>query len=144
MLDSSWKLWLLYFDWHFHKFPVWFCCCSSIGIPKKIKHAVMNVCLSTLFLLVTFTFGINRTEVELPCQIIGICIHYLTLCTVFWITVTTKYVWENMASVCYWEIVKCYVNTSLPVRGLGSEQGSSSMSWGWGLKEGLWGLWWRE
>ncbi|BFZ01249.1 hypothetical protein BsWGS_04288 [Bradybaena similaris] len=65
-------------------------CFSSIGIPKKIKHAVVNICFSTVVLMVALILGINRTDVELVCQIAGICIHYLTLCAVFWITITSN------------------------------------------------------
>ncbi|XP_055891327.1 uncharacterized protein LOC106070481 isoform X2 [Biomphalaria glabrata] len=74
-------------------------CYSSIGIPKKIKHAVVNICISTLLMMAAFIFGINRTDFELPCQIAGICIHYLTLCTVFWITITSNIIYKKFIKV---------------------------------------------
>ncbi|GFR76552.1 adhesion G protein-coupled receptor A3, partial [Elysia marginata] len=67
----------------------------TIGIPKKVKHAVINLCLSTLLMLGVFIAGINRTNMELPCQIAGICIHYFTLCAVFWITLTSNIIYKK-------------------------------------------------
>ncbi|XP_041370452.1 adhesion G protein-coupled receptor A3-like [Gigantopelta aegis] len=65
-------------------------CFRLIFIPKKMKHSVINICISVLLLIVAFTMGINRTDLELVCQIAGICIHYLTLCAIFWITITAN------------------------------------------------------
>ncbi|XP_067657299.1 adhesion G protein-coupled receptor A3-like [Haliotis asinina] len=65
-------------------------CFRMIYIPKKMKHSVINICISVLLLIVAFTMGINRTDFELVCQIAGIAIHYLTLCAVFWITITSN------------------------------------------------------
>ncbi|RUS79656.1 hypothetical protein EGW08_012579, partial [Elysia chlorotica] len=70
-------------------------CYGTIGVPKKVKHAVINLCLSTLLMLGVFIAGINRTDMELPCQIAGICIHYFTLCSVFWITLTTNITYKK-------------------------------------------------
>ncbi|CAL1548561.1 unnamed protein product [Lymnaea stagnalis] len=70
-------------------------CFGSIGIPKKIKHAVVNLCLSTFLMMAAFIFGINRTDFELPCQMAGICIHYLTLCAVFWITIMSNIIYKK-------------------------------------------------
>lgn len=77
------------------------CLHRSIGIPKKIKHSVVNVCISTLMLMVVFMFGINRRDMEVLCQIVGIFIHYLTLCVIFWITVCTKYVDDSNSLLCF-------------------------------------------
>ncbi|ESP00442.1 hypothetical protein LOTGIDRAFT_140702, partial [Lottia gigantea] len=70
-------------------------CFRVIFIPKKLKHSVINICISIHLLIVAFTLGINRTDLELACQISGICIHYLTLCTVFWITITSNNMYKK-------------------------------------------------
>ncbi|KAH9513289.1 hypothetical protein Btru_034549 [Bulinus truncatus] len=54
-------------------------------------HHLSNFAL----LQVAFILGINRTEFELPCQIAGISIHYLTLCAVFWITITSNIIYKK-------------------------------------------------
>ncbi|KAK6177945.1 hypothetical protein SNE40_012804 [Patella caerulea] len=70
-------------------------CFRVIYIPKKLKHSVINICISVHLLIVAFTLGINRTDLELACQIAGICIHYLTLCAVFWITITSNNMYKK-------------------------------------------------
>ncbi|KAK3095548.1 hypothetical protein FSP39_015980 [Pinctada imbricata] len=64
-------------------------CFRFINVPKKYKHSVINISVSVLFLIIGFTMGVKRTDHLLACQIVGISIHYLTLCTMFWITITT-------------------------------------------------------
>ncbi|XP_060079222.1 adhesion G protein-coupled receptor A3-like [Ylistrum balloti] len=64
-------------------------CFRFINVPKKLKHSVINICISILLLLIGFTMGVKRTDHHLACQIVGVGIHYLTLVAMFWITVTS-------------------------------------------------------
>ncbi|XP_063435452.1 adhesion G protein-coupled receptor A3-like [Mytilus trossulus] len=63
-------------------------CFRFINVPKKMKHSVINICISSLLLIITFTMGVKRMDHYLACQIVGIFIHYLTLCAMFWVTIT--------------------------------------------------------
>lgn len=65
-------------------------CFRFLNVPKKMKHSVINICVSILLLIITFTMGVKRTDQVLACQIVGIILHYLTLVTMFWITVTAS------------------------------------------------------
>ncbi len=56
-------------------------------MPNKCKHAIANLCLSVLLLVLIFTFGVKMTGHELACQIMGISLHYLSICTLFWILI---------------------------------------------------------
>ena len=67
-----------------------------LNVPKKMKHSVINICVSILLLIITFTMGVKRTDHVLACQIVGIILHYLTLVTMFWITVTARLVWYSI------------------------------------------------
>jgi len=64
--------------------------CRVILCPKKMKHSVINICLAMMLLLLGFVLGINRTDMQVPCQVTGICLHYFTLAATFWITITSK------------------------------------------------------
>ena len=64
--------------------------CRVILSPKKMKHSVVNISLAMVLLLLSFVLGINRTDMQVPCQVTGICLHYFTLAATFWITITSK------------------------------------------------------
>lgn len=65
-------------------------CFRFLNVPKKMKHSVINICVSILLLIITFTMGVKRTDHMLACQVVGIVLHYLTLVTTFWITITAS------------------------------------------------------
>ncbi|XP_061192775.1 adhesion G protein-coupled receptor A3-like [Saccostrea echinata] len=64
-------------------------CFRFINVPNKMKHSVINISVCVLLLIIGFTMGVKRTDHLLACQIIGISMHYLTLCAIFWITITS-------------------------------------------------------
>lgn len=64
-------------------------CFRFINVPKKMKHSVINISVCVLLLIIGFTMGVKRTDHLLACQIVGISLHYLTLCAIFWITITS-------------------------------------------------------
>lgn len=64
-------------------------CFRFINVPKKMKHSVINISVCVLMLIIGFAMGVKRTDHLLACQIVGISLHYLTLCAIFWITITS-------------------------------------------------------
>lgn len=65
-------------------------CFTCISLPLNMKHALIHtwLCMSGFTLL--FALGSRLTRVEITCQWIGVGLHYLALCTLFWMTVTVK------------------------------------------------------
>ena len=61
----------------------------SLVMPRKVRHCVANLCLSLLLLCLTFTFGIHLHRPPLLCRIVGVALHYLSVCVPLWIAVTT-------------------------------------------------------
>ncbi|XP_064630086.1 adhesion G protein-coupled receptor A3-like isoform X2 [Lineus longissimus] len=75
-----------------------YCMCHrNIIVTKKLKHSVVNICLSILILIMVFTMGVLRTDHLLACQIIGIIIHYFSISAIFWITITTSNMYKKIA-----------------------------------------------
>ncbi|KAK5649954.1 hypothetical protein RI129_000983 [Pyrocoelia pectoralis] len=62
-------------------------CYMSIQMPKKAKHSLINMWIAVVLLLFVYVFGIYQTEDVQLCQIIGLILHYLTLCSLFWMCV---------------------------------------------------------
>ncbi|KAF5273055.1 hypothetical protein FQR65_LT04797 [Abscondita terminalis] len=62
-------------------------CYVSIQMPKKAKHSLINMWIAVLLLLFVYVFGIYQTEDVQLCQIIGLILHYFTLCSLFWMCV---------------------------------------------------------
>ncbi|CAI9736360.1 adhesion G protein-coupled receptor A3-like [Octopus vulgaris] len=72
-------------------------CFRFIRVPKKMKHSVINISISILLLVIGFTMGINRVDNRRACQIVGICIHYCSLCCIFWVTITSNNMLKKFA-----------------------------------------------
>ncbi|KAF5295990.1 hypothetical protein FQA39_LY12762 [Lamprigera yunnana] len=62
-------------------------CYVSIQMPKKAKHSLINMWIAVMSLLFVYVFGIYQTEDVPLCQIIGLVLHYFTLCSLFWMCV---------------------------------------------------------
>jgi G protein-coupled receptor 125 len=67
------------------------CCYTSIAMPKKAKHSVINTWIVMALLCFIYSSGIYQTENVEICQGVGIGLHYLSLCCLFWMTVSTRY-----------------------------------------------------
>ncbi|KAL4232013.1 hypothetical protein ACF0H5_009591 [Mactra antiquata] len=65
-------------------------CFKFLNSPRKMKHSIINICISILLLIIGFTMGIKRTDHERACQIVGIVLHYLSMVAIFWFTVTAS------------------------------------------------------
>ncbi|XP_014276232.1 adhesion G protein-coupled receptor A3 [Halyomorpha halys] len=63
-------------------------CYSSIQMSGRMKHALANTWLAISFLSLVFSVGIYQTENIRFCQGIGLMLHYLTLCSLFWMAVS--------------------------------------------------------
>lgn len=61
----------------------------NIQMSRKMRHAVANLCLCLGLLFIVYTFGIRLYHFPIPCRIVGIVLHYLSLCTLFWMTAIT-------------------------------------------------------
>ncbi|GAB1607592.1 adhesion G protein-coupled receptor A3-like [Argonauta hians] len=72
-------------------------CFRFLRVPKKMKHSVINISLSILLLVIGFTMGINRVDNRRACQIVGISIHYCSLCCIFWVTITSNNMLKKFA-----------------------------------------------
>jgi len=61
--------------------------CRQIEMPRKSRHAVVNMCIATLLLCIVYTVGVRLTVPVIACRVIGITVHYLSLSVLLWITV---------------------------------------------------------
>jgi len=78
---------------------------STILLSKKLKHSIINTCLSVLLLKLVFILGI-KTYNDIGCKVFGMAIHYFSLTTVFWLTVTTWYV--GVVKLCRTKVLTFY------------------------------------
>lgn len=60
-------------------------------MPKKAKHCVVNTWVAIALLCFLYSSGIQQTENIEICQGVGIGLHYLSLCCLFWMTVSARY-----------------------------------------------------
>ncbi|CAK1541883.1 unnamed protein product [Leptosia nina] len=65
-------------------------CYSNIQMPKKSKHALINTWIAVGLLCFMYTLGIYQTEDVKLCQILGLLIHYLSLCCLLWMCVSAS------------------------------------------------------
>ncbi|XP_076258665.1 remoulade isoform X2 [Rhynchophorus ferrugineus] len=70
---------------------------TSIQMPKKAKHCLINTWLSITLLCFMYTFGIYQTEDQKLCQVIGLLIHYLSLCSILWMCVTINSMYKRLS-----------------------------------------------
>uniref|UniRef100_A0A8C5PPH6 Adhesion G protein-coupled receptor A1 n=1 Tax=Leptobrachium leishanense TaxID=445787 RepID=A0A8C5PPH6_9ANUR len=69
---------------------------STIRISRKGWHMLLNFCFHTTLTFTVFAGGINRTSYPIICQSVGIVLHYSTLCTVLWISVTARNIYKQV------------------------------------------------
>ncbi|KAL1516510.1 hypothetical protein ABEB36_000419 [Hypothenemus hampei] len=70
---------------------------SSIQMPKKAKHCLINTWAAISLLCFLYSFGIYQTEDQRLCQIIGLSLHYLTLCSLLWMCVTLNSMYKRLS-----------------------------------------------
>uniref|UniRef100_A0A4W3JUC1 Adhesion G protein-coupled receptor A1 n=1 Tax=Callorhinchus milii TaxID=7868 RepID=A0A4W3JUC1_CALMI len=69
---------------------------STIRISRKGWHMLLNFCFHTALTCAVFAGGINRTKYPIICQAVGIVLHYSTLSTIFWISVTARNIYKQV------------------------------------------------
>lgn len=69
---------------------------NSIQMPKKAKHALINVWIAISLLCFMYVFGVYQTENVKLCQTIGLILHYLTLCSLLWMCVGVNYMYKRL------------------------------------------------
>ncbi|XP_037352890.1 LOW QUALITY PROTEIN: adhesion G protein-coupled receptor A1 [Talpa occidentalis] len=70
---------------------------SAIRISRKGRHALLNLCLHAALTFTVFAGGVNRTKYPTLCQAVGVALHYCTLCTLLWIAVAARNVYQQVA-----------------------------------------------
>jgi len=63
---------------------------TSITMPKKAKHSVINTWFAMALLSFLYSIGIQQTEHIEICQGVGLSLHYLSLCCLFWMAVFAR------------------------------------------------------
>ncbi|XP_066141971.1 adhesion G protein-coupled receptor A3 isoform X1 [Euwallacea fornicatus] len=69
----------------------------AIQMPKKAKHCLVNTWTSIALLSFIYTFGIYQTEDQRLCQVVGLILHYLTLCVLLWICVALNSMYKRLS-----------------------------------------------
>ncbi|KPJ16190.1 putative G-protein coupled receptor 125 [Papilio machaon] len=72
-------------------------CHPAILMPRKAKHALVNTWAALGLLCFLYTLGIYQTEDVKLCQVLGLLIHYLSLCCLLWMCVSASnmYKWAT-------------------------------------------------
>jgi len=63
---------------------------TSITMPKKAKHSVINTWFAMALLSFLYSIGIQQTEHIEICQGVGLALHYLSLCCLLWMAVSAR------------------------------------------------------
>ncbi|XP_020288378.1 adhesion G protein-coupled receptor A3 isoform X2 [Pseudomyrmex gracilis] len=70
---------------------------TSITMPKKAKHSVVNTWFAMTLLSFLYSIGIQQTENVKICQGVGLALHYLTLCCLLWMAVSASNMYKKFA-----------------------------------------------
>ncbi|XP_075159039.1 remoulade [Haematobia irritans] len=70
---------------------------QSILINRQQRHTFINTWLALLSLSLVFTLGIYQTERQDNCRLIGILIHYLSLCILLWLCVSLSTMYKRLS-----------------------------------------------
>ncbi|GBP90285.1 Adhesion G protein-coupled receptor A3 [Eumeta japonica] len=69
-------------------------CYRAIQMAKKTKHALINTWTAIGLLCFMYTLGIYQTEDVRLCQVIGLLIHYFSLCSLLWMVVSASHMYK--------------------------------------------------
>ncbi|XP_038070995.1 adhesion G protein-coupled receptor A3-like [Patiria miniata] len=72
------------------------CFNSNIRLKRKCRHSLMNMCFGFLNLVMFFAGGINRTDPPVLCRIVGIGIHYFSICCLLWIGIGVRNLYKGL------------------------------------------------
>ncbi|XP_011497262.1 PREDICTED: probable G-protein coupled receptor 125 [Ceratosolen solmsi marchali] len=73
------------------------CCYTSIAMPKKAKHCIINTWIIMALLCFLYSSGIQQTDNVEICRVVGIGLHYLSLCCLFWMTVSASNMYKRLS-----------------------------------------------
>lgn len=69
---------------------------SSIQMARRTRHALVNTWLAMSLLSFVFTVGIYQTEDYKLCQVVGVTIHYFSLCVLLWMCVSASAMYKRI------------------------------------------------
>jgi len=69
---------------------------TSINMTKKLKHSLPNFWLSVTFLMVFHVLGGEVSSDEDLCQSVGLLIHYFTLTSSLWLTISSSIIYRKL------------------------------------------------
>ncbi|XP_011694284.1 PREDICTED: probable G-protein coupled receptor 125 [Wasmannia auropunctata] len=69
---------------------------TSITMPKKAKHSVINTWFAMALLSFLYSIGIQQTEHLEICQGVGLALHYLSLCCLLWMAVSASNAYKKL------------------------------------------------
>lgn len=72
-------------------------CYTTIQMPKKTKHSLINTWIVVSLLSFMYVFGIYQTEDIKVCQIVGMILHYFTLCSLLWMCVSIDCMYKKLS-----------------------------------------------
>ncbi|KAF7997869.1 hypothetical protein HCN44_009267 [Aphidius gifuensis] len=72
-------------------------CNTSIAMPKRSKHSIINTWIAIILLCFFYTTGIQQTEDIEICQNVGLALHYLSLCCLLWMTVSAHIMYHRLS-----------------------------------------------
>lgn len=72
-------------------------CYTSIQMPKKAKHSLINTWITVSLLCFMYVFGIYQTEDVKVCQVVGMTLHYFTLCSLLWMCVGVNCMYKRLS-----------------------------------------------
>ncbi|XP_043685451.1 adhesion G protein-coupled receptor A3 isoform X2 [Vespula pensylvanica] len=72
-------------------------CYSSINMPKKVKHCVINTWFAVALLSFIYSIGIQQTESIQICQGIGLVLHYLSLSCLLWMATSASNMYKKLS-----------------------------------------------
>ncbi|KAI8116106.1 hypothetical protein FF38_01531 [Lucilia cuprina] len=83
------------------------CCCinivtflvfgRAIRINRQQRHTFVNTWLALALLCLSFTLGIFQTERQDVCRMIGMLIHYLSMCVLLWLSVSLSTMYKRLS-----------------------------------------------
>ncbi|KAK7870368.1 hypothetical protein R5R35_000539 [Gryllus longicercus] len=71
-------------------------CHASIQMSKKAKHSLTNTWIAMALLCFMYSTGIHQTEDIKVCQGVGLVLHYLSLSSLLWMTVTASNMYKKL------------------------------------------------
>ncbi|KAJ8932526.1 hypothetical protein NQ318_009098, partial [Aromia moschata] len=72
-------------------------CYATIQMPKKAKHSLVNTWIAIALLCFMYVFGIYQTEDMKVCQVVGMILHYFTLCSLLWMCVGVNCMYKRLS-----------------------------------------------